>query len=192
MPAGGEDLTSGGSSVADLTPEVIRRVGQVRLIIVDVDGVLTDGQIIYGTGGAEAKAFHVRDGAGVKIGQRAGLQFAVISGRASEIVERRAKELGIEDVYQGALFKLEAYQDLLRRRALGDESVAFIGDDLVDLPLLRRAGLAVAVADAAPEVREAAHYITALPGGRGAVREVIDLILKVQGLWDRVTERYRR
>lgn len=178
--------------MGDPTPEAISRAAKIRLIIMDVDGVLTDGQIIYGTGGAEAKAFHVRDGAGVKIGQRAGLQFALISGRTSEIVERRAKELGIGDVYQGALFKLDAYGDLLRRRGLTDEGVAFIGDDLVDLPLLRRVGLAVAVADAAPEVKVQVHYVTALPGGRGAVREMIDLILKAQGLWDQVTERYRR
>ncbi len=178
-------------SARRIAPDVLARARGVRLVILDVDGVLTDGRIIYGTGGIEMKAFDVQDGHGVKMFHRAGLRTAILTGRASDVVTRRAEELGIADVVQGAKDKLAAYRELLARHALADAQVACIGDDVTDLPLFARAGLAVAVPGAAPEARAAAHYVTRRPGGRGAVREVLDLILKAQGLWDEALARYR-
>jgi len=173
-----------------VAPDVLARAGAVRLVILDVDGVLTDGRIIYGTGGMELKAFDVRDGHGVKMFHRAGLRTAILTGRTSEVVARRAEELGIADVVQNAKDKLAAYRELLARHALADAQVACVGDDVTDLPLFARAGLAVAVPGAAPEARAAAHYVTRRAGGRGAVREVLDLILKAQGLWAEALARY--
>ena len=174
-----------------VAPDVLARARAVRLVVLDVDGVLTDGRIIYGTGGMELKAFDVRDGHGVKMFHQAGLRTAILTGRTSEVVARRAEELGIADVVQNAKDKLAAYRELLARHALADAQVACIGDDVTDLPLFARAGLAVAVPGAAPEARAAAHYVTGRTGGRGAVREVLDLILKAQGLWDEALARYR-
>jgi 3-deoxy-D-manno-octulosonate 8-phosphate phosphatase (KDO 8-P phosphatase) len=156
-----------------------QRARTIRFLVMDVDGVLTDGTIVCGPDGREWKTFHVHDGFAITAGQQAGLRMALISGRTSEAVARRAAELGLAEVHQGT-----------RRHGLTDAAAAFIGDDLVDLPLLRRVGLAIAVADAAPEVRAAAHYVTAAPGGRGAVREVIRLILDAQGRWGEVLERF--
>ena len=150
---------------------------QVRLLILDVDGVLTDGRIVYGSGGAEWKAFDVHDGYGIKAAQRAGLTVALLTSRSSEVVERRAKELGVEELIQGQEDKGAAYEALLRRYHLTDAAAACVGDDLPDLPVLRRAGLAVAVAGAVAAVKREADYVTTREGGRGAVREVIDLIL---------------
>ena len=174
-----------------VAPDVLARARAVRLVILDVDGVLTDGRIIYGTGGMELKAFDVRDGHGVKMFHQAGLRTAILTGRTSEVVGRRAEELGIADVVQNAKDKLAAYRELLARHALADAQVACVGDDVTDLPLFARAGLAVAVPGAAPEARAAAHYVTRRAGGRGAVREVLDLILKAQGLWAEALARYR-
>ncbi len=176
-----------------VSPDVLARARAVRLVILDVDGVLTDGRIIYGTGDIELKAFDVQDGHGVKLFHRAGLRTAILTGRTSEIVARRAEELGIAsgDVVQGARDKLAAYRDLLARHSLPDAHAACVGDDVTDLPLFARAGLAVAVPGAVPEARAAAHYVTRRAGGRGAVREVLDLILKAQGLWDDALARYR-
>lgn len=167
-----------------------RRARGIRLLVMDVDGVLTDGTIVCGPDGQEWKAFHVQDGFAITAGQRAGLRMALISGRTSGAVARRAAELGLAEVHQGTRDKVAAYEGLVRRHGLTDTAAAFIGDDLVDLPLLRRVGLAVAVADAAPEVRAAAHYVTAAPGGRGAVREVIRLILEAQGHWAELLRRF--
>lgn len=178
-------------SAPRVPPDVLARARTVRLVILDVDGVLTDGRIVYGTGGIELKAFDVQDGHGVKLFHRTGLRTAILTGRASDIVARRAEELGITDVVQDARDKLAAYRELLARHALTDAQIACIGDDVTDLPLLARAGLAVAVPGAVPEARAAAHYVTRRAGGRGAVREVLDLILKAQGLWDQVLARYR-
>jgi 3-deoxy-D-manno-octulosonate 8-phosphate phosphatase (KDO 8-P phosphatase) len=174
-----------------IPPDVLARARAVRLVILDVDGVLTDGRIIYGTGGMELKAFDVQDGHGVKMFHRAGLRTAILTGRTSEVVARRAEELGIADVVQNVRDKLSAYRELLARHALADAQAACIGDDVTDLPLFARAGLAVAVPGAVPEARAAAHYVTGRTGGRGAVREVLDLILKAQGLWDEALARYR-
>jgi 3-deoxy-D-manno-octulosonate 8-phosphate phosphatase (KDO 8-P phosphatase) len=153
------------------------------MLVLDVDGVLTDGRIIYSEDGVETKAFHVRDGTGLKIWHEQGLRTAIVTGRTSRAVEIRAAELGIGAVVQGTADKLSACRRLLDESALGFDQVCGIGDDLPDLPVLSNCGLAVAVADACPEVRAAAHYVTHTPGGRGAVREVIELILSCQGRW---------
>jgi 3-deoxy-D-manno-octulosonate 8-phosphate phosphatase (KDO 8-P phosphatase) len=166
------------------------RCTPIELLVLDVDGVLTDGAIIYGDDGTELKAFHVRDGSGLKIWQMLGKRAAIISGRRSPVVEVRAAELGIAPVVQGSLEKLPAYREILTAGGWRPEQVCMIGDDVPDLPLLRNAGLAVAVADACPDVLAHAHYVTRAPGGSGAVREVIELILRCQGLWAGVLERF--
>jgi 3-deoxy-D-manno-octulosonate 8-phosphate phosphatase (KDO 8-P phosphatase) len=160
-----------------------QRCAAVALLVVDVDGVLTDGGVVYGSGGLELKAFHVRDGSGLKLWHRAGKRTALITGRSSPVVEVRAAELGVGFVTQGASAKLPAYRELLGRAGARPEEVCYVGDDLPDLPPLRHCGLAVAVADACCEVRADAHYVTKAPGGRGAVREVVELILRCQGHW---------
>jgi 3-deoxy-D-manno-octulosonate 8-phosphate phosphatase (KDO 8-P phosphatase) len=164
----------------------------IRMLVLDVDGVLTDGRIIIDDRGVEQKQFDVRDGTGVKYWRRAGFASAIITGRQSEVVVRRAAELGITDVRQGALNKLAAYEALLAECGLTDAEVAAIGDDLPDLPILRRAAFSAAVADAVPEVRRAALYVTAQPGGRGAVREVIEKLLRLKGVWPEILARYER
>jgi YrbI family 3-deoxy-D-manno-octulosonate 8-phosphate phosphatase len=172
-------------------PTLQQRCERIELLVLDVDGVLTDGSIIYADNDVEVKTFHVRDGSGLKLWQMAGKRSAIISGRTSRIVNVRAAELDIVVVVQGAMDKLAAFEQLLQSQGLRPEQAAFVGDDVPDLPVLRRCGLAVAVADACPEVVEEAHYVTRLPGGHGAVREAIELILKAQGLWTKLLERYR-
>ncbi|MBN2645168.1 MAG: HAD family hydrolase [Desulfuromonadaceae bacterium] len=166
------------------------RIAAIRLLLLDVDGVMTDGRIIYDNQGVETKMFHVRDGHGLKLLQRAGVQVGIITGRESQVVIKRAQELGIEYLYQGAKNKLECYEDILRRTGLSDEQIAYVGDDLVDLPVLRRVGFAVAVADGVEEIRPYVDYVTSRCGGCGAVREVCDLLLKQSGRWQQVTQRY--
>lgn len=161
-----------------------QKAKRVKMLIMDVDGVLTDGQVLYTADGVELEAFSVRDGLGLRAAHRAGLLTAVVTGRVSGAVARRAKELGIAEVHQGVLEKVSTYEMLLRRYDLTDEAVAYIGDDLNDLPLLARAGLSAAPADAADEVKAAVTYVAMRGGGRGAVREVIDVILKAQGRWE--------
>jgi 3-deoxy-D-manno-octulosonate 8-phosphate phosphatase (KDO 8-P phosphatase) len=163
-----------------------------RLLMMDVDGVLTDGRIIQDGHGHELKVFDVKDGHGIVMAHRAKLRTALISGRESETITRRAEELGIELVFQKIWNKLEVYEKILVDTELTHDEVAYIGDDLIDIPLLRRVGLAVAVADAVDEVKAAAHLITQRPGGQGAVREVIELILRAQGHWDSLLERYTK
>jgi 3-deoxy-D-manno-octulosonate 8-phosphate phosphatase (KDO 8-P phosphatase) len=158
----------------------------------DCDGVLTDGRIELVGDNDERKSFHTRDGHGLVLLHRAGLRSGIISGRTSSAVERRARDLGIEFVRQGTHDKIKDYGDVLAAAGIEDEmEVAFIGDDVTDIPLMLRAGFAVAVADAVFETQEAAHYVTALPGGFGAVREVTELILKAQGRWGELMRRYR-
>lgn len=168
----------------DYPPDVWRRAQSVRLLILDVDGVLTDGSLYFGPAGEALKVFDVRDGHGIKMLQRGGLEVAFVSGRRSDAAYHRARELGVNRFFEGIRDKAAVLDELLAALKLTPEEVAAVADDLVDLPVLSRVGLAVAVADAVPEVKAAAHWLTTLPGGRGAVREVCDLILKARGLWD--------
>jgi YrbI family 3-deoxy-D-manno-octulosonate 8-phosphate phosphatase len=163
---------------------------RVELILSDVDGVLTDGTIWYDNQGVELKGFHIRDGLGIKLWQRAGFRFGVLTARTSHIVKLRAGELGIDIVRQGFEDKLPAAQEIIRDCKLKPEQVCYIGDDLTDLPVIRSVGLGAAVADAATEVRSAAAYVTQLPGGKGAVRELIETILKAKSRWDDAVQRY--
>jgi 3-deoxy-D-manno-octulosonate 8-phosphate phosphatase (KDO 8-P phosphatase) len=167
------------------------RCASIEFLLLDVDGVLTDGGIIYEDAGRELKQFHVRDGSALKFWQLAGKRAGILTGRTSKVVDVRAKEIGIEPVLQGAADKLSAYRDMLTRLGLQPGQTAFVGDDLPDIPVLRHCGLAIAVADACPEVIAEAHYVTQTRGGRGAVREVIELVLRSQGHWARIVERYR-
>lgn len=139
---------------------------------------MTDGSIILDSAGTESKAFNVRDGHGIKMAQRAGITIGIITGRRSEVVNIRARELGIEEVHQGALEKIIVFDSILKKYGLRDDEAAYIGDDVVDVDIFRRAGLSAAVADCDPSVKGSVHLVTKAPGGRGAVREIIDLILK--------------
>jgi 3-deoxy-D-manno-octulosonate 8-phosphate phosphatase (KDO 8-P phosphatase) len=169
----------------------LERARSVKLLLLDVDGVLTDGSIIYSPDGQESKTFSTRDGLGLRLVQKAGLLVGLITARSSEVVQRRAENLGISLVFQGAGRKLEIFRRILAEQGIAPEQTAYVGDDWLDLPVLLRAGLAVAVADAAPEVLEVAHYVTDLPGGHGAVREVCDLILEAQGKREALLAEYR-
>jgi 3-deoxy-D-manno-octulosonate 8-phosphate phosphatase (KDO 8-P phosphatase) len=171
---------------SDYPPEVWQRAQNIRLVLLDVDGVLTDGRLYFGPKEELFKVFHVRDGQGIKMLQKVGLEVAILSGRRSDAAFLRAKELGINRYYEGLRDKLAVMQDLLAALNLKPSAVAALGDDLVDLPLLTRVGLAVAVADAVPEVRAACHWVTPLPGGRGSVRQVCDLLLQAQGRWPEI------
>lgn len=177
-------------SMATYSSDVLARAAKIRLLICDVDGVLTDGRLYFTPDGHELKSFHARDGHGLKLLQRTGVQAAVISGRSSPAVALRMSSLGIEHVFQGRENKLEPFQELLGRLDLKAEQAAFVGDDVLDLPLLRRVGLAVAVADAHFTLRETVHWVTAQPGGLGAVREVCDLIMLAQGRLQGIIESY--
>ncbi|MBI1750929.1 MAG: HAD hydrolase family protein [Acidobacteria bacterium] len=166
---------------------VLKRAKKIRLLLMDVDGVLTDGRIYLQSlpdgAATEMKVFSAYDGAGLKLARAGGLRTGVITGRESAATARRAKEVDMEFVYQGRGKKLPAYGEILRAAKLKDEEVAYIGDDLPDLPVMARVGLAIAVANAVPEVKRAAQYVTKCPGGAGAAREVVELLLKCQGKW---------
>jgi len=161
--------------------EIYERARKVRLAIFDVDGVLTDGALYYADAGEEMKAFSVHDGHGIRMLRDAGLAAAIISSRSSGALAARARNLGIELLYQGAADKLSAFGELLGRCGVGAGACAYVGDDLVDVPVMQRCGLAVAVPDAPAPVRRLAHYVTRARGGRGAVREVCEIILRAQG-----------
>ena len=167
--------------------QVVRRARKISVFLMDVDGTLTPGVVClmaFPDGSvSEMKVFDPHDGAGIKLAGIMGIRTGVITGRDTPAVARRAREMSMEFVIQGQPRKLEAYVGILQRAGVTDEEVAYLGDDLPDLPLLERAGLAVAVADAVPEVKRAAHYVTKAIGGRGAAREVVELILKSQGRW---------
>jgi len=166
------------------------RAKAVRLLLLDVDGVLTDGRITYDGSGREWKSFDIRDGQGIRLLQRAGLEVGILSGRRSAAVRARARELGIHLLRQRATDKAEALEEIMAQKNYKGEHICYVGDDLVDLPVFPRVGLAIAAADSIGEVKEAAHYITRSPGGRGAVREVCELILKAQGKWAAITREY--
>lgn len=164
----------------------------IELLILDVDGVLTDGRIILDAAGCEMKCFDVLDGAGMKYFQRVGKRIAIITGRESPVVAHRAAELGVATVRQGAKDKLPAYESVLAELEMTDEQTAVMGDDLPDLPMMLRCGFAIAPANAVLEVRQAAAMVTANSGGAGAVRQAIEYMLKQMGLWDQILQRYRR
>ena len=167
-----------------------RRASRIKLLLMDCDGVLTDGRLWLTAGGEEQKSFNTHDGLGLSLLHRAGLRSGIITGRNSKVVARRAAELGVEFVRQGEADKLAAFEAVMQEAGVAESEVAFVGDDLPDIPIMRRSELAVAVADAVEETRAAAHYVTQAKGGRGAVREVVELILKSQGRWQDLAEDY--
>ncbi|HXH28208.1 MAG TPA: HAD hydrolase family protein [Candidatus Polarisedimenticolia bacterium] len=166
------------------------RARRIELLLLDVDGVMTDGRIIHVGRGDEARCFDVKDGVGLWLARSQGLRTGIISGRASVTALRRASELRMDEVHLEARDKLKVYERILARRRLTDASICYVGDDLVDLPVLRRVGLPVAVADAHPEILRRVPFVTEARGGRGAIREVIDAILAAQGRWTAILERF--
>lgn len=173
-----------------MTSEVQKRAARIKLLLMDCDGVLTDGRVWLFEDGEEQKGFHTRDGLGISLLHRAGLKSGIISGRTSNAVEKRAEGLGMSYVIQGREDKQEAFAEILDQAGVESLEVSYIGDDLNDIPLMLQCGFGVAVADAALETREHAHYVTSAPGGFGAVREVIELILKSQNRWDDLIAKY--
>jgi 3-deoxy-D-manno-octulosonate 8-phosphate phosphatase (KDO 8-P phosphatase) len=171
-------------------PEAVSRARQVRLLLLDVDGVMTDGTIYLDDNGVQTKGFSILDGLGLTLLRRAGIGLGIITGRTSQVVARRAKELEMGHVVQGCADKAGAAGEILQREGLGWEALAYMGDDLIDLPVLTRAGLALVPPNGSAEARAAAHHVTGAAGGRGAVREACELILKAQGLWEKALERY--
>ena len=170
--------------------ELDRRCRAIELILSDVDGVLTDGRLVYDNRGIETKQFHVRDGMGIKLWQKAGHRFGIITLRSSQIVRSRAAEMNVEIVRQGAGNKLATLQSILDELGMEAEQACYIGDDLPDLPAMGSVGLGVAVADACEEARLAAHFVTKTPGGHGAVRETVEMILRAQLRWDDLIQPY--
>ncbi len=171
---------AGGKVRRKISQKIQEKAKKIKMIIMDVDGVLTDGCIILGSKGEELKNFYVQDGVGIYLALQKGLVIALVSGRRSEVVKRRAEELKISEIYQGVSLKIEIYHKLLKKYGLKDEEIAYIGDDLGDIPPLRKAGLALAPANGVEEIKDIVHYVTRAPGGGGAVREAIDIILKAK------------
>jgi 3-deoxy-D-manno-octulosonate 8-phosphate phosphatase (KDO 8-P phosphatase) len=171
---------------------VQKKAAKIRLILLDVDGVLTDGGIIIDDRGVESKRFDVRDGQGITLLIQSGIKVGFLTGRYSNIVRRRAKELGVTFVYQGVQNKVEIYERIRRKIGLKNEQIAYVGDDIMDLHVLRKAGLAIAVRDSWPGLRIEVDYVTETKGGMGAVREVSELVLKAQGGWERLTRRLNK
>jgi 3-deoxy-D-manno-octulosonate 8-phosphate phosphatase (KDO 8-P phosphatase) len=167
-----------------------RRASHIKLLLLDCDGVLTDGRLWLIGDDEEQKSFNTKDGLGLELLHRAGLKSGIITGRSAKALERRARELGVEFLRQGDEDKVVAFGALLMLAGVNEDQVAFVGDDLPDIPLMQRSELAIAVADAVEEVRSIAHYVTRANGGRGAVREVVELILKSQGRWNDLVETY--
>jgi 3-deoxy-D-manno-octulosonate 8-phosphate phosphatase (KDO 8-P phosphatase) len=176
------------------SPDALERARRVEFILMDVDGVLTDGQILIMPDGQgvthEFKTFNVHDGVALTFARRIGLRLGLLTGRTSESVTARAKELGMEVVEQGSLNKLETYQKIRAAIKLEDQQIAFMGDDLQDLPVLRRAGFAVSVANAQEDIKKFCHLVTGHDGGRGAVREALEFIIRAQGKWEEIMARY--
>jgi 3-deoxy-D-manno-octulosonate 8-phosphate phosphatase (KDO 8-P phosphatase) len=176
--------------MVDLSDEISERASRVKLLILDCDGVLTDGRIIPLPDGDETKAFDVKDGHAIRMAASVGLKTAIISGRESFAVRARAADLGVAHLHEKKWIKTQPYEEILTKEGVNDEEVCYVGDDVVDIALFRRVGLAIAVADAVEEAKQSAHLVTKREGGRGAVREVIELILKAQGKWDEALARY--
>jgi len=170
--------------------DLVRPEQKIKLLVLDVDGVLTSGQIIFGRDGEIMKKFHAQDGLGITLAHKAGLHIAIITGRESQMVNLRSAELNIKDVYQGSMNKTQALAELMAKYKLTLDQVAYVGDDLNDLPVLIRVGLPCAVANATPEVKQYAQLVTNHAGGSGAVREVIEYILKAQGKWESIINTY--
>lgn len=170
--------------------DVAVRARPIRLLLLDVDGVLTDGSVTIHASGDESKAFSIRDGAAIVWARRSGLEIGLLSGRASGATTRRAAELGLRIVSQAGPDKRQAYQAILDAEGLKDRDVAYMGDDVLDLPILGRVGLAAAPADAVAEVRQRVHWVTTAEGGRGAVRELLEVLLRVRGAWDELVRQH--
>ncbi len=166
-----------------------KKISKIKMILMDVDGVLTNGEIIYSSSGDELKIFNVQDGMGITLARLAGLKTGIITGRLSALVERRAHELRMDVVYQGSFKKLPDYERVKRDFELSDDEICYIGDDVLDVPILKRVGFSVAVANARDEVKAICDYVTVAPGGKGAVREVIDRILKWQNKMELVMQK---
>jgi len=166
------------------------KLKKIKMLILDVDGVMTDGRIIMDDEGRQLKNFDVRDGHGLKIIQRYGIKVVILTGRKSEVVNHRAHDLEIKEIYQGALNKKEVFQKILIKHKLAASAVAFVGDDIIDIPVLRQVGFSAAVADAVDVVKKSVHYITKHKGGRGAVREICEMILQSQGKWQEIAGKY--
>ena len=170
--------------------KILDKLKNVKMLLLDVDGVMTNGWIIMDNEGREMKNFNVRDGHGLVMIQRYGISVGILTGRTSSVVEHRARDLKISEVYQGALNKKEVFAQILEKNNLTPESIAYMGDDIVDIPVLKMAGFSVAVADALDLVKKTADYVTVNKGGYGAVREVCEMLLKAQGFWPEVAARY--
>lgn len=175
-----------------MTREATARARKIRFLVMDVDGVLTDGRMILSDRGEELKMFHTHDGIGLALAHRAGLMTALVTGETSPIAKTRGEKLGVGTVVLGARRKGEVVDALLAERGLPPDAMAYVGDDLLDVPALERAGLAVAPADAAADVKAVAHVVTKRPGGHGAVRECVELILRAQGVWRATVQAYIR
>jgi 3-deoxy-D-manno-octulosonate 8-phosphate phosphatase (KDO 8-P phosphatase) len=173
-------------SGTDTQLSVQDRARRVRLVLFDVDGVLTDGVVVMHGDGSESKGFHIKDGAAIVWAQRAGVQVGLLSARSSGATTHRAAQLAVRIVQQGVTSKASAFDTILKSSGLAEDAVCYMGDDLLDLPVLERAGLSAAPADAAPEVRDRVHWVSPAAGGRGAARELIELILRAQGRWDEI------
>ena len=178
-----------------VSPVLRKRAARIQLLLMDVDGTMTDGGVTLLSQteevAVEIKTFDAHDGQGLTLAHSAGIRTGCITGRQSSALLRRAREMNMEFVYMKQPFKMPAYEEIVQKAGVPESSVAYIGDDLPDLPVMRRAGLAVAVGNAVPEVKKAAHYITKAPAGRGAVREVVELILKSKGIWESMIEKAR-
>ncbi|HUO25200.1 MAG TPA: HAD hydrolase family protein [Candidatus Aquilonibacter sp.] len=182
-------------AVLKIPPRLRTRAAQIKVLLMDVDGTMTDGSVTLlsqsdGTA-LEIKTFDAHDGQGLTLAQTAGLRTGCITGRESPALLRRAQEMKMEFVYMKQPLKMPAYEDILRKAEVGDSAVAYIGDDLPDIPVMRRAGLAVAVGDAVPEVKRAAHYTTRALAGHGAIREAVELVLKCKGIWEEMIDKAR-
>ena len=175
---------------AEVPEGVWKTAAKVKLLVLDVDGVMTDGRIILDHEGREFKTFDIRDGHGIKLLLNAGIEVVMLSGRSSPILQKRAEELGIRRVHQGVHDKVGVYLKIVKEVGIKDEEVCFVGDDLVDIPLLKKVGLPIVVSDGAEEAKRVALYVTKSSGGRGAVREVCNLLLQAQGKWEDILRRY--
>ena len=173
-----------------LKKEIQGKLKKIKMLILDVDGVMTDGSIIMDSEGREMKNFNVRDGHGLVMLQRYGIQVAILTGRTSAVVDHRTRDLKITEVYQGALDKKEVFARILKKNKLKPEAIAYVGDDIVDIPVLKRAGFSAAVADALALVKKSVDYVTVNRGGQGAVREICEMLLLAQGHWPEVAKRY--